>query len=66
MKETFRDKLEVWLRQSISDEYTGAIADHIVEEVQEDLEVSADKEWNEDDLRLAIGRVLLEKLEMLF
>ena len=51
------------LRLSISTDYVGVIAEKIGSEVLEDVELCADSdEWNEDDIRLAIGRVLCEKL----
>lgn len=54
---------EIWHDRPVSDDYWGKIADKILEEVCEDIEATADKdEWNEDDVRLAVGRVLCEKL----
>ena len=56
------DKLEFFLRQSISSGYTRSIAESILEDVKEDIDCSADKDFNEDDMRLAIGRVLMDRL----
>ena len=54
---------EIWHDRPVSDDYWGKIADKILDEVCEDIEATADKdEWNEDDVRLAVGRVLCEKL----
>ena len=40
------------------------IAEKLVDEVAEDIYVTADREyWCDDDLRLAFGRVLLRKLD---
>ena len=54
---------EIWHDRPVSDEYWGRIADEILEEVCQDVEETADEEeWNEDDVRLAVGRVLCGKL----
>lgn len=54
---------EIWHDRPVSDEYWGRISDSILEEVCENVEETADKEeWNEDDVRLAVGRVLCDKL----
>ena len=59
------DELELFLRQSISSDYTRIIAEHIFEDVKEDIECSADEDFNEDDLRLSIGRALISIQESL-
>ena len=59
------DELEFFLRQSISSDYTREIAENIFEDVKEDLELSADEDFNEDDLRLSIGRALISIQELL-
>lgn len=47
----------------ISDSYWPCIIDAILDKVAQDVEECADpKEWNEDDVRLAVGRVLCEAL----
>ena len=61
---TFTDELELFLRQAISSDYTRCIAEHIEKDVKQDLEECADEDYNEDDLRLAIGRVLIDKLRI--
>lgn len=54
---------EIWHDRPVSDDYWGKVADKILEEVCEDIEETADKDnWNEDDVRLAVGRVLCTKL----
>lgn len=50
------------LAKSVATEYANYIADEIGEAVREDIAASAGPEPNEDDLRLAIGRVLCERL----
>lgn len=55
-------EVEKLLRKSISDDYVGTITREIIEDVIEDIETSADVEYNEDDIKLAIGRVLIERM----
>ena len=61
-KIAFVSKLETFLRMAMSDDYSGCVAEAIVDDVIEDVECCADENYNEDDVRLAIGRVLCEKL----
>lgn len=53
------------LSKSIATEYAQYISEEISDEVRQDIKTSADKDFNEDDLRLAIGRVLCEKLNII-
>lgn len=53
------------LSKSIATEYAQYISEEISDEVRQDVETSAEKDFNEDDLRLAIGRVLCEKLNII-
>ena len=53
------------LSKSIATEYAQYISEEISDEVRQDVETSAGKDFNEDDLRLAIGRVLCEKLNII-
>lgn len=51
------------LNGPISDDYIGHIAEAVADDVVRDLWETADHEyWNDDDLRLAFGRVLMDKL----
>lgn len=50
------------LRKSIPSEYASRIAEYIVYGVAEDVSISADENWNDSDVRLGIGRVLLEAM----
>jgi len=51
------------LRLAISDDYALDVLDYILDDVFADVRETADPvEWNEDDVRLAIGRVLLSRL----
>lgn len=49
----------------ISEDYILPIAEKIVEDVAQDIYETADREeWNSDDVRLAVGRVLCKKLKI--
>lgn len=52
------------LVKAVASEYAKDIADDIDEAVAAELEASADKNWNDDDLRLAVGRVLCDRLNI--
>lgn len=54
--------IEGILRQSISDDYTNTVLEQIYDDVLEDIRTSADKDYNEDDVRLAFGRVISKRL----
>lgn len=49
--------------KQVSDDYWTAIAESIAEDVVQNVQETADpEEWNEDDIRLAVGRVLCDRL----
>ena len=50
------------LAKSMATEYANYISDEIIEAVREDIAASAGPEPNNDYLRLAIGRVLCDRL----
>lgn len=51
------------LQNAISSDYINTVAEHILDDVVEDVEECADKDdWNEDDVRLAVGRVFIKKM----
>ncbi len=51
------------IENGITSEYSAKIADAIADKVAEDVMESADpKEWNDCDVRLGSGRVLLKAL----
>lgn len=61
-KSEIRLSAEKLLSKSVSDDYASRIIDTIIEDVIEDINETADpEEWNEDDVRLAIGRAILKK-----
>jgi len=61
-KMRLREHMIILLDGSISDDYIGRIIDNILDDVAEDIDTTADKNYNNDDVRLAIGRILIEKL----
>ena len=46
----------------ISDDYSDSIFDLIQDEVAEDVYTAAGRRFNDDDVRLAVGRVLVKHL----
>lgn len=63
MKDNIRELMFSLLKKSISDDYVGYIIDNILDDVVNDVKETADpEEWNEDDIKLAIGRVILDKI----
>ena len=50
------------LKNAVSNDYADYILDVIIDDVKEDVFTSADENFNEDDVRFAIGRVLMKKL----
>lgn len=56
--------IEKILRRAISDEYSTEILNSLYEDTLEDIRTSADKDYNEDDVKLALGRVLIDKLNI--
>ena len=46
----------------ISDDYSDSIFDLIQDEVAEDVYTAAERKFNDDDVRLAVGRVLVKHL----
>ena len=57
-----RQAVEQLLLDSIAEDYIDRITDIIIDDVIEDINETADPErWNNDDVRLAIGRVILKK-----
>lgn len=57
-----KNDIKFVLGKSISEDYLRYILDVIVSDIIEDLEASADEEYNEDDIRMAFGRVLANRL----
>ena len=55
--------IEMSLKDAVSYDYAKAIEEAIVDDVLADVNECADKrEWNSDDVKLAIGRVLCKRL----
>lgn len=54
---------EFALKPQIASCYWEKIADVIIDDVVKDINECADpQDWDEDDVRLAVGRVILERL----
>ena len=52
------------LWQSCSSSYAAVLAEELLTEVTQDVCECADYDWNEDDVRLALGRVLIKRLRI--
>lgn len=62
-EEIIRDNVYHFMREAMSGDYSDLVAEAILTDVIADVNECADAEdWNEDDVRLAIGRVLCWKL----
>lgn len=56
---------EFALKPQIASYYWEKIADVIIDDVVKHINKNADpNEWDEDDVRLAVGRVILERLDI--
>ncbi len=56
--------LENGLKEVISVDYIKCIIDDITPAVSEDIRTSAGPYFNDDDIKLAVGRVLMTKLNL--
>jgi len=61
-KRFLKDDMIVLLDEGIASDYIEKIVDKILDDVAEDIDNCADKDYSVDDIRLAIGRILIEKL----
>ena len=61
-EDDIKSVLRDMLGRAVADDYVGPLVDAIVGEVREDLASAADREYSVGDVRLAIGRVLLDRL----
>lgn len=50
------------LKDAIPDDYRGYVVNEILSDVCEDIDASADEEFSDGDVRLALGRVLCDRL----
>ena len=50
------------MKQAVSDDYVQYIMEVLYYDILDDIKTSADEDYNEDDVRLSIGRVLMDKL----
>lgn len=51
---------------TMTSNYSKVILENILPDIIEDVAVSASPNWNTDDVRLAIGRILCKKLGLDF
>lgn len=49
---------------AISNDYISQIAESIADDVADDVDSSTNADWNDDDVRLAVGRVLCNRLHI--
>ena len=59
VKEVLMDDL---LPDAIPDDYRGYVANELLSDICEDIDASADEDFNSDDIRLALGRTLCSRL----
>jgi len=62
MENNVREIMISLLKKSISDDYVVYIAENILDDVIEDIKASADEDYSDEDVRFAIGRVLIDRL----
>ena len=62
MENDVREFMLSLLKKSISDDYVVYIADNILDDVVEDIKTSADEDYSDEDVKFAIGRVLINRL----
>jgi hypothetical protein len=62
MKNDVREFILNFLQKGISDDYVTYITDNILDDVVEDIKTSADKDYSDEDIKFAIGRVLIKRL----
>lgn len=64
-EDTISGEISRLLDKAVSEEYLEKIADAIYEDVKEDIMTASDyPHYSEDDIRMAIGRVLVRRLEI--
>jgi hypothetical protein len=64
-KDIIRKMIFGLLVDAVTDNYVNNIADAIIDDVVNDVDECADPvEWNEDDVRLAVGRAFMSKLNL--
>ena len=63
-RRNLEDRIYRFLLILISEDYIGDIMDIILDDVIRDISECANEDWNDDDIRFALGRVLCEKLRV--
>ena len=63
MIEKARNYLKVFLNNVIAEDYIDEVVDELAEAVSIDLYETAGEHYNDSDVRYAVGRVLVERLQ---
>ena len=63
-KQSLRSYLVSALQFAVGNDYVHLIADSILDDVAADIEAAADEDYNSDDVRMAVGRVLCSRLKV--
>ena len=61
-KQSLRSYLVSALQFAVGNDYVQLVADSILDDVAADIAVAADEDYNSDDVRMAVGRVLCKRL----
>ena len=62
-KQSLRSYLVSALQFAVGNDYVHLVADSILDDVAADIE-AADEDYNSDDVRMAVGRVLCSRLKV--
>ena len=52
------------LQFAVGNDYVQLVADSILDDVAADIAAAADEDYNSDDVRMAVGRVLCKRLNV--
>ena len=63
-KQSLRSYLVLALQFAVGNDYVHLVADSILDDVAADIEAAADEDYNSDDVRMAVGRVLCSRLKV--
>ncbi len=63
-KQSLRKYLVSSLQFAVGNDYVHLVADSILDDVADDIAAAADEDYNSDDVRMAVGRVLCSRLNV--
>ena len=63
-KQSLRSYLVSALQFTVGNDYVQLVADSILDDVAADIAAAADEDYNSDDVRMAVGRVLCKRLNV--